>query len=187
MDRKSDEDDPRRLPRHGTHPASVSFGSPEDYLTWTAVASLESGVRSSPLRGALWRLRIDDSRGMQRLFSMFPRGAPGIALLVLRVAVAAALWPVGPPASSSPVGMTLAFILVGLPLCLGLVTPAAAAVCAALHVFTLACGDVGQARSAIIAIANASALALLGPGAYSIDCRLFGRRVFVVSGGSESP
>ena len=95
---------------------------------------------------------------MQRLFSMFPRGAPGIALLVLRVAVAAALWTVGPPASSSPVGMTLAFILVGLPLCLGLVTPAAAAVCAALHVFTLVCGDVGQARSAIIAIANASAL-----------------------------
>jgi hypothetical protein len=28
---------------------------------------------------------------------------------------------------------------------------------------------------------------LLGPGAYSFDCRLFGRRVFVVSGGGGSP
>ena len=118
---------------------------------------------------------------------MFPRGAPGIALVVLRFAVAATLWTVGPLACLSPAGMTLALILVGIPLCLGLLTPAAAVVCAALHVATLACGDLEQAPSAVVAIANASALALLGPGAYSIDCRLFGRRVFVVSGGSESP
>ena len=83
--------------------------------------------------------------------------------------------------------MTLAFILVGISICLGLLTPPAAVVCAALHFATLACGDIEQAPSAVVAIATASALALLGPGGYSIDCRLFGRRVFVVSGGSESP
>lgn len=118
---------------------------------------------------------------------MFPRGAPGVALLVLRLAVAATLWTGGPLACLSPAGIILALILVGVPLCVGLLTPAAAVVCAALHVTTLACSDLEQALSAIVAIANASALAMLGPGAYSIDCRLFGRRVFVVSGGSESP
>lgn len=118
---------------------------------------------------------------------MFPRGAPGVALVVLRFAVAATLWGGGPLACLSYAGTTLALILVGVPLCLGLLTPAAAIVCAALHIAILACGDPGPAHSAIVAIANASALALLGPGAYSIDCRLFGRRVFVVSGGSESP
>lgn len=126
-------------------------------------------------------------RGMQRLFSMFPRGAPGIALVVLRLAVAATLWTGGPVACLSPAGMTLALILIGVPLSLGLVTPAAAVMCATLHGASLACSDLEHVLSAIIAIANASALALLGPGAYSIDCRLFGRRVFVVSGGSESP
>lgn len=123
---------------------------------------------------------------MQRLFSMFPRGAPGIALVVLRFAVAAALWTGGPLACLSPAGMTFALILVGVPLGVGLLTPAAAVVCAALHVVILVCSDLEPIPS-IVAIANASALALLGPGAYSIDCRLFGRRVFVVSGGSERP
>jgi hypothetical protein len=125
--------------------------------------------------------------GVQRQFSMFPRGAPGIALVVLRVAVAAALWTGGPLACLSPPGTTVASILVGVPLCLGLLTPAAAVVCAALHVASLACSAPEQPVSAIVALANASALAMLGPGAYSIDCRLFGRRVFVVSGGSEGP
>jgi hypothetical protein len=32
----------------------------------------------------------------------------------------------------------------------------------------------------VIAIANAIALALLGPGAYSLDSKLFGRRVMIV-------
>jgi hypothetical protein len=122
---------------------------------------------------------------VQRLFSMFPRGAPGIALVLLRFAVAATLWTGRPLACLSPAGMTWALILAGVPLCLGLLTPAAAVVCAALHVATLACGDLEQPLSAIVAIATASALAMLGPGAYSSDCRLFGRRVFVVSGGSE--
>jgi hypothetical protein len=113
---------------------------------------------------------------------MFPRGAPGIALVVLRIAVAATLWANGPLA---PAWMTLARPLLAIPLCLGMLTPAVAVVCAVLHGVSLACSSPGPVLGAIVAMANASALALLGPGAYSIDCRLFGRRVFVVSGGSE--
>ena len=66
--------------------------------------------------------------------------------------------------------MTSALILLAVPLCLGLLTPAAAVACAALHGATLACSDLEPSLSAIVAIANASALAMLGPGAYSIDC-----------------
>jgi hypothetical protein len=124
---------------------------------------------------------------VQRLFSMFPRGAPGIALAVLRVAVAATLWTGGPLACFPPAWMTLASVPFAMALCLGIFTPAVAVVCAAMHAASLACCGPGQMLPAIVAIANASALALLGPGAYSIDCRLFGRRVFVVSGGSQSP
>src|SRR5262245_3462958 len=100
---------------------------------------------------------MDDSQGVQRLFSMFPRGAPGIALVVLRIGVALSLWTVGPASS-----------LLALPVCLGLLTPAVAALCAIAHGVQLICGDAADVRSAIVAIANASALAVLGPGAYSI-------------------
>jgi uncharacterized membrane protein YphA (DoxX/SURF4 family) len=106
---------------------------------------------------------------------MFPRGAPGIALVVLRFAVAATLWTSGAPA----VLRLLAF-----PLGLGVLTPAAAVVCGLVHAARLLGGEPGSMLPIVVAIANAAALALLGPGAYSIDSRLFGRRVFVVSGGS---
>lgn len=133
------------------------------------------------------RSRIDDPQAMQRLFSMFPRGAPGIALLVLRFAVAATLWAGGPLGCLTPAWLTWAWFLLAIPLCLGILTPAVALVCAIVHGASLACSCPAQILSTIVAIAIASALAMLGPGAYSIDCRLFGRRVFVMSAGSESP
>lgn len=111
---------------------------------------------------------------MQRLFSMFPVGAPGLALVVLRLAVASQLWP-GPAA-----------ILLALPLGLGVLTPAAAAACAIVHGARLIDAGVVAGLPELIAVADACALALLGPGAYSVDARLFGRRVFVVSDRSGS-
>ena len=118
---------------------------------------------------------------------MFPRNTPGVALVILRLAVAATLWGGGAPACLSTAAATPALILVEGLLCVGLLTPAAAAVCAAVHVAAFLCGDGQQALSAVVAIANAAALAMLGPGAYSVDGRVFGRRVFVVSGRSGAP
>jgi hypothetical protein len=134
----------------------------------------------------LFRSHIDDPWAVQRLFSIFPRGAPGIALVLLRFAVAATLWTGGPLGCLSPAWMTLAWFLLAIPLCLGILTPALAVVCAVVHAASLACGYPELMPSTIVAIASASALAMLGPGAYSVDCRLFGRRVFVMSRG-ESP
>jgi hypothetical protein len=111
---------------------------------------------------------------MQRLFSMFPRGAPGIALVILRLTVAAAL------PSAGPYALALA-----IPLALGLLTPAVALGCALIHGLRLLDGHATVVVPVLIALANSASLALLGPGAYSVDARLFGRRVFVVSGGSD--
>ena len=115
---------------------------------------------------------------------MFPRGAPGVALVLLRFAVAATLW-AGVPEHCRPA--PLVFLLLTMALCLGMLTPLAAVLCAFLHGAGIAWCEQAQTLPAIVAVAHASALALLGPGAYSIDCRLFGRRVFVVTGGSAPP
>jgi hypothetical protein len=122
---------------------------------------------------------------VQRLFSMFPRGAPGVALVLLRLAVAATLWVGVPEGCGRPARFV--FPLLAIALCLGILTPVAAVLCAGLQGAGIAGCEQAQALPAIVAVMNASALALLGPGAYSIDCRLFGRRVFVVTGGSAPP
>jgi hypothetical protein len=64
-------------------------------------------------------------------------------------------------------------------LCLGFLTPLAAAI-AFLIQFA---GLMTEALHAevIAPLVNAVALSLLGPGAYSVDARLFGRRVIVLS------
>lgn len=130
---------------------------------------------------------IGESRyaaGMQRLFTMFPAGLPGLALLVLRLCVAAALWlPLlhfDPPTTALCVA---ALIGLSLSLALGIITPLSGLGCAAIEILRA----VALARSPqieatdelnlIIAAAVALAAALIGPGAYSLDARLFGRRV----------
>jgi hypothetical protein len=130
---------------------------------------------------------MEDPWRVQRLFSMFPRGAPGTALVVLRLAVAATSWTAAPAACLPAVWMSLVQPVLSILLALGLLTPAVAVVCAAMHGVGLACGAAGPVVPAAVAVANAVALALLGPGAYSFDCRFFGRRVFVVSAGGGSP
>jgi hypothetical protein len=108
---------------------------------------------------------------VERLFSMFPRGAPGVALLFLRAGVAA-----------SVLAMPVAYA-VATPIVLGFITPVAAPVCA-----LLAIGDLvahGPSVFVVIRILDAVALALLGPGGYSIDAWMFGRRVIVSSDHSK--
>jgi hypothetical protein len=132
-------------------------------------------------------LRIGHPCVVQRLFSMFPLGAPGVALVILRLAVAATLWTGGAGDCARPPWVSFARPVLAMALCLGMLTPPVAAACAFLHGASLAgCESCCQALPAIVAVANASALAVLGPGAYSVDCRLFGRRVFVVTSGNEN-
>jgi hypothetical protein len=112
---------------------------------------------------------------------MFPTGVPGVALLVLRCCIAAAL-----AGTAFPSGWQhVAFLcLMGL-LLLGLLTPVVCGV-AVLVVFF----DLSQVRNlnaieiGIVFLSTAS-YACLGPGAYSIDAWLFGRRMLVSTDSSE--
>lgn len=74
--------------------------------------------------------------------------------------------------------MPFAFGILATMLCLGFLTPYCAALGCILQlgVFFLAAGDHHRFHLAI-SILNSGVLALLGPGAYSIDARIFGRRL----------
>jgi putative oxidoreductase len=118
---------------------------------------------------------------MQRLFTMFPNAAPGAGLLLMRLAVgippvcAALLCRFGYLDIPTPPHLTLLAGLAGLLVLIGLWTPVAAAFVAVLYLWTPFSGNSyggGGLTSAVIA----GSLVLLGPGAWSADARLFGRR-----------
>lgn len=106
---------------------------------------------------------------------MFPGGAPGAALLVLRGCIACAL-----AGLVFPTGWKhLAFLaLLGL-LCLGLLTPVVCALVVLSVLLELTHLRGANAIQLGVVLVATSAYAFLGPGAYSIDARLFGRRVIV--------
>jgi len=110
---------------------------------------------------------------------MFPQGLPGLGLLCLRLAAVAGAV-LHRDALSAACGQTTMLAAVGAivtALCIGLWTPWAALACCVLAVWSLASPSTGAPAwvSPMFALL-ALALALLGPGAYSVDARLFGRR-----------
>ncbi|HJZ77766.1 MAG TPA: hypothetical protein VKE51_38825 [Vicinamibacterales bacterium] len=122
---------------------------------------------------------------MERLFSMFPRSAPGVALLLVRAGVAASILAAPPIVAASAPAPAIAtgFGVVAAAVMVGFMTPVAAAVCALFGVSDLVA--LGPSVSAVVRVADAVALALLGPGAYSVDAWMFGRRVLVSSDHSK--
>ena len=114
---------------------------------------------------------------------MFPPGLPGLALLLLRLSVAVALLLHDYAYRDAlPVWVHVTAILISLVVSVGYLTPMAAA---AALVYHMSVGiDLGAGADAVVVTLvpaiDALALALLGPGAYSIDSRRFGRRVVVL-------
>jgi putative oxidoreductase len=116
---------------------------------------------------------------MQRLFSTFPNSAPGAGLLLLRFCAGGELILTGLQHLSSHAawvahGLDMAQPLAGSLLILGLWTPASSA-CAALLSMGLALSD-NRWQLHIAHAAIALSLIALGPGAWSIDARLYGRK-----------
>jgi uncharacterized membrane protein YphA (DoxX/SURF4 family) len=121
---------------------------------------------------------------VQRLFSLFPGGWAGVALLLLRASVSATLIVDGAVRSSPGTSSwVLAGIIVPVFLLLpGLLTPY---VCVASCLFQLGVmffrGELSTGGEhgfhLLVSALNTAILAFLGPGAYSIDARVFGRRI----------
>lgn len=123
---------------------------------------------------------------LQRLFSTFPDGWPGLGLLLLRLGAGIALVCLcisGFLATGEPVSIARDLVAgsAGLFLAAGLWTPVIGA--------SIAMDELWIAHSAyssqrdgvwihILLAVIAAGLAMLGPGAWSIDARLFGRKRF---------
>jgi hypothetical protein len=124
---------------------------------------------------------IQRRRAMQRLFSTFPGAWPGFALLLLRCVAATALfaytevdvWLSREPALLLMHGLTIitAMLLIG-----GLWTPVAGIAQALLQFHSSFTDIVGVNLSHMLWAAVGLCVAMLGPGAWSADSRLFGRR-----------
>jgi putative oxidoreductase len=116
---------------------------------------------------------------VQRLFSTFPDGWPGAGLAFLRVVTAippvqhgiAGLWPVSQPLVIVHVAAAGAAVL----LLAGLWTPVAGVLMAVVEV-SLAVFHPGDRWMHMLVGALGIVLAMLGPGAWSVDARLFGRK-----------
>jgi putative oxidoreductase len=130
---------------------------------------------------------------VQRYFSTFPGSWPGVGLLLLRIVVGGAASMQGAvylTHVNEPNGLTWTAgglaVVSGVALVAGFLTPASGAVAGLATLFIVATWTPPSASvlidrlAALILIVDAGALALLGPGALSLDARLFGRREIII-------
>jgi putative oxidoreductase len=120
---------------------------------------------------------------MQRLFSTFPNSWPGLGLLILRFAAGLSLAAVahvaGDLAGTASLFARCVVGSVAVLIFIGLWTPLAAVAGAAIQVIVI----VFRHRfdlSLVLFVAVGMSLALLGPGAWSFDARLFGRKRIII-------
>jgi len=113
---------------------------------------------------------------------MFPTGMAGAALLVLRVTVAATLVFDGTAhwALATSFWILLGFAVPAMLLCLGFLTPYCSVLSCLLQLAVLLITGSQNEFNLAISILNSGILAILGPGAYSIDAHIFGRRLLIV-------
>ena len=119
---------------------------------------------------------------LQRLFSMFPNGWPGAALLLLRLVTGILLVYDGVVALRTGPDLQTAILQsgaigAGTLLILGLWTPISGALVVVVEVCFVLLGTT-HARSNILMGTLGAALAILGPGNRSIDALRYGRKRF---------
>jgi hypothetical protein len=111
---------------------------------------------------------------------MFPTGLPGIGLIAVRVTVAAMLLVDGSPyAAPQSMGRAIGSLVAAVCLVFGILTPYAAAFAGCLEFWRLC------TRDSVDLFHLIAAIGVLGPGAYSVDNKIFGRRLVNLPHGSE--
>lgn len=128
---------------------------------------------------------------MRRLYSTFPGGFPGVGLLLLRGTIGVSLmlqaytWMTGTQDSGN--GMwapaLLAFVT-GICFVLGFLTPLTGSISVlagiTIHLWLPGWNPSVTSLLGISPVVMAIAITLLGPGAFSLDARFFGRRKVIV-------
>ena len=159
------------------------------------------GIRSQIERITIGIVSLDEleqqvrrRRSLQRLFSAFPGGLPGAGLLLLRATVGMAGLVQGALFFVDRAGMGsenwiagVALAVSGTFLIVGLLTPIAGVIMA-LTILVAGAWPLQPARtnlmgeplSILLVAVIAVAVALLGPGAFSLDRRMFGRREIII-------
>jgi putative oxidoreductase len=117
---------------------------------------------------------------LRRLFSTFPSGWPGVGLLLQRVLTATLLVRVGiidlSGKSFSPSMIPEVMVAcAGTFLLIGLGTPIAGGLIAVIELWT-AMTRIGDPWTQIVLASLGGTVAMIGPGAWSIDARIFGRK-----------
>jgi hypothetical protein len=112
---------------------------------------------------------------------MFPGGAAGVGLLVLRLCCASAILTMAFSRGLSvvPSRTAVGLTLLALTMAAGILTPLACTVAALVEATYLLKSHGMDLRFVVLALLVTVALGLLGPGAFSADARLFGRRRIV--------
>ena len=121
---------------------------------------------------------------MQRLFSTFANGWPGAGLLLLRLLTAVVLihFGIASVLEAAPMAITVLQIIgagAGILLLIGLWTPVAGTLAAVVKVWIALSrifSNSGDPWMVFIQAVLGAVLAMVGPGAWSIDARLFGRK-----------
>lgn len=114
---------------------------------------------------------------------MFPGGAAGWGLLILRLCAAAMLVrnSIIDPTTAIPAWEMAGVVLLVLAFCLGAFTPVSCGLSAVVQIFLLLRAYESNPYHFAFTFSATTALFLLGPGAFSVDSRLFGRRLIVRS------
>jgi putative oxidoreductase len=123
-------------------------------------------------------LQKEDFATLRRLYSTFAPGWPGAGLLLMRLVAGASLiahgfarLQTGP--QTQLIASSIFAIAVGIFLLAGLWTPISGSLAAVLGIWSISSRP-GDPWACIFFATIGAALALLGPGAWSVDARLFG-------------
>jgi putative oxidoreductase len=139
--------------------------------------------------------RVRTEAPLQRLFSTFANGWPGAGILLLRLATSASLLHSAATQCKAAPHFALTVLTApqviaagaGIFLLVGLWTPLAGIATAVVELW-ISFSIGGDPSMPLLLAALGASLAMIGPGAWSIDARLFGRkRIDATSRASSRP